>query len=809
MAKVFSDPGAYLNEIDNSLVPAGQEDIGACFIGLAEKGPAFVPTKVNTWSNYTKQFGEQNPNYYMPYALKGYLKYQSPATVIRVLGKSSYSLAVNGAAGKIIGIIGKPVTSGAVAPLTGCYSQSILFGEIYCKSANADGNFTINDRTGNTTTSINFSIAFTSSTSATTVITYSNLTLDPTQTNYIGNVLNTKVSSSETYYWKGGYGYWLPMTGGIGVYSSQSYIGASPYIGQYNSTEGSLQKYNNARTTWIQSQNFGSSSLISAITYDLFKVYNQSDGNSSNTQIKISFANIQASTSPSSSDYGTFDLLVRDFNDTDQNPTIYEQFINCNLDPTSDNYIARIIGDKYRLWNASDKHFDEYGNYVNKSKYVYVKMSDDISNVPSTAVPYGFEAYPVPVYIGVRNAPAVVEQFMCWAPALPTKSVLSVTDYYGIDFTKPIKDALNVSVTHSTNAIRGTTSGTEMMSPYYAVYDMGVQPSCAVDTITSKGSGGGHLTSSAYKKWRKFTVPMYKGWDGIDYSMTVDYNALPTNLENGYLDAISIAGEDSEADYTDIYIPGVSDSTVTTAMIDAITERADAFYVADIGQKTSSIATVQSNADAIDSSYVGCYFPWIQVHDSKINCYVWVPPSVLLASVIAYNDKVAAPWYPPAGLKRGTSPTARDTYLVLNSSDRSDLYSHGINPIANFRKEGIVVWGQKKLQKRPSALDRINVRRLVVNIKKIVKRIVMGMIFDQAGPEFWTEFIDKVTPKLEDIKNRKGLYSYDVIMDSSLNTAEVEAQRQVKGQIRITPTKAGEFINVDMIIDSTGVSFTS
>jgi len=203
------------------------------------------------------------------------------------------------------------------------------------------------------------------------------------------------------------------------------------------------------------------------------------------------------------------------------------------------------------------------------------------------------------------------------------------------------------------------------------------------------------------------------------------------------------------------------------------------------------------------------FFCWIQIQDTHNNKFVYVPPSVLAAEVFAFSDSVSDVWNAPAGLRRGQLTRAKDTYMNLTPQDRSDLYTRGINPIANFKNsDGIIVWGQKTLQKRKSKLDRINVRRLVVKVKRFVKQVSLQLVFEQSGPELWTEFINKVSPFLEDIKAKKGLYSYQVIMDDTMNNSDTEARRTLKGAIRLNPSVSAEFIDIGITVTSTSVTFT-
>ena len=769
----FESPGVFFTEIDKSYIEPSPPRYGFGFIGLTEKGPAFEPIKVETWSDFTALFGDENSDYYLPYAVKGYLKYANPATIIRVLGLAIYTQTVAGATGYPYAIINSSSLTTNAAP--------ILYGEIYTRG-------TVEILQANTG-SQNFTLALSGSAGA--IETHSGLSLDPNATSYFEKVLNTTPSSSYYYYVKGGYNW--NYASGIDLHITQSSLSLIP--GKYDAAVGDLSKYNNAQTTWIQSQNFGTSSE-SRITFDLFKVHSLSDGDNSNNNIKVSIANIEQSPNLTATEYGTFDLYVRDYADNDNSPVFIEQFSKLTLDPNANNFIGKVIGDKYRAWSLSDGHFTEQGNYPVKSKYIRVELSTDMENTPKTAVPYGFEAYHTPAQIipsGAGTTNTVLTD------GLPTSAVSSVRDYFGINFREKISDAFMVSVTHSI--------GSQSDSNYYAIYDLGTENSCAISSNTEVGGGGGHLSSSAYKKWRKFTLPLYRGFNCYDPSANLDYNSLSTTLDQGFMQAAKIAGNEEEMDVTDLFIPGISDSSIIEEILTNTENRADVFAVVDLAALTDTVATAQSNADGYNTSYGGTYYPWIQIFDAKSNKYVFVPPSVVIPEIFAFTDKTKGSWFAPAGITRGKIDKAIDAYITLTNDDRSDLYNHGVNPIATFKTDGIVVWGQKTLQKKASKLDRINVRRLMIEIKKFVRFQAMQMAFEQAGPEFWNEFINRVTPFLEDIKNRKGLYDYKVIMDESLNPPEIEERRQVRGMIRLNPQVSGEYFDISFIIDATGASF--
>jgi phage tail sheath protein FI len=201
------------------------------------------------------------------------------------------------------------------------------------------------------------------------------------------------------------------------------------------------------------------------------------------------------------------------------------------------------------------------------------------------------------------------------------------------------------------------------------------------------------------------------------------------------------------------------------------------------------------------------YWPWCQTIDPKTGKTVWIPASVAMAGVFAFNDAVAAPWYAPAGLNRGGITTVTQTERKLSQAQRDSLYVAGINPIATFPGQGIVAYGQKTLQKRSSALDRVNVRRLLIELKGYIGDIAKTLVFEQNTLATRTRFLSQVNPYLESVASRQGLYAYKVVMDDTNNTPDVIDRNQLVGKIFIQPAKAIEFVLLNFTITPTGAVF--
>jgi phage tail sheath protein FI len=227
----------------------------------------------------------------------------------------------------------------------------------------------------------------------------------------------------------------------------------------------------------------------------------------------------------------------------------------------------------------------------------------------------------------------------------------------------------------------------------------------------------------------------------------------------------------------------------------------------DTNAYSDSISQAVTQAEAIDSNYAATYYPWVKTIDVNTNKLISVPPSVLLPGVFASNDRVAAEWFAPAGLNRGGLIGAVSVQNRLTQSEKDTLYEAKVNPIVQFPGQGIVVFGQKTLQDKPSALDRINVRRLLLTVRKYIASTSRYLVFEQNTAETRNRFLNIVNPYLEAIQQRQGLYAFKVVMDASNNTPDVIDRNIMKGAIYLQPTKTAEFIQIDFNILPTGAAF--
>jgi hypothetical protein len=347
--------------------------------------------------------------------------------------------------------------------------------------------------------------------------------------------------------------------------------------------------------------------------------------------------------------------------------------------------------------------------------------------------------------------------------------------------------------------------------------------------------------------FNKFTVPMFGGFNGTDIRETNPFNnyyaatpSLTTNAKfNSIRQAIDSCGDPDIVEGNVMCAPGIGTTAksiaLTNHMLDVCRRRGDMLAVIDIEggyQPAPDRASWVANGDTttanrgkastaasslktrqINNSYGACYYPWIQVRDADSGVSFYAPPSIAAIGTYAYSEAQSEVWFAPAGFTRGgLSEGAGGIPIIgvterLSSKDRDTLYENNINPIASFPAEGLVVFGQKTLQATRSALDRVNVRRLMIHVKKEISRISAGVLFDPNTQVTWDRFTGQARPFLESVKARLGLEDYKIILDSTTTTPDMIDRNIMYAKIFLKPTRAIEFIAVDFIITNTGASF--
>jgi len=277
-----------------------------------------------------------------------------------------------------------------------------------------------------------------------------------------------------------------------------------------------------------------------------------------------------------------------------------------------------------------------------------------------------------------------------------------------------------------------------------------------------------------------------------------------------YDESIALMANQDEYKYNLIVVPGLTrenHSSQISSVIDNSQQRGDAIAVVDMVNYNDTITGTLTQASGIDSSYAATYWPWVQTIDPDLGDQVWVPASTMIPGVFAFNDNSSEAWFAPAGLNRGGLSTVIRAERKLTNGNRDTLYQGNVNPIATFPNTGVVVFGQKTLQKRASALDRVNVRRLLIELKSYISQIADQLVFEQNTIATRNNFLSQVNPYLESVQQRQGLYAFKVVMDDTNNTPDVIDRNQLVGQIYIQPTRTAEFIYLDFNILPTGATF--
>jgi len=819
MEKLVS-PGVFTEEKDLSFLPQGIAAIGAAFIGPTIKGPAGVPTTVTSFGEFEQVFGTTHPNYYLPYAAKEYLVNSNQLTVVRTLPDDGYKVSKVVALSAEYSASNGDVTSSFVALL---HPSQILSetADFFNGTTQLFNESTIEIlTTGSGLSNLIVSGAFTVDTAAFPgtldyIATYNSMSLNPSATNFIGKTLGLKAQSTKDPV----YLYNMFSTRASEMYSGSAttYVSMSFSLVDMDFRES----YKEAETPWIISQ------TVNNTNFNLFKLHTIADGVHSNYEIKTIISNIRPAGTVAGSEYGSFTVTIRAVDqtqlqllgspfttqDSDTRPNVLESFDNVNLDPNSPRYIARVIGDRYKTFSNGKVIIN--GNYSNKSKYVYVEVDANVDKgvYSSVLVPFGHAALFSPLPSTVANVPAAKLVTSQDVSGLYNKRIV-----FGFDYALTANDNSNyLKPIPLVNATVGANSAF-LLSNYNQSANAGYP------TVATAYSGSIDLSSNTSVESRKFVVPFQGGADGIQPNRRslVGADIVAANTQGFDLSSTSAAGfsvyknaidtlsNPDEYDVNMVAMPGVIYS-LHPAVIDyassMVLDRGDAFLVFDSNTISDNITTAVSTVEAIDNNYAGTYYPWVKVMDTNANKPTWVPPSVVIPGVLAFNDKVSAEWYAPAGLNRGGLTSVTDVYTRLTHAERDELYEGRINPIATFPGVGVAVWGQKTLQAKPSALDRINVRRLLITVKKYIASATKYLVFEQNTAATRNRFLNIVNPYLESIQQRQGLYAFRVVMDETNNTPDLIDRNIMYGNIFLQPTKTAEFIVIDFNITPTGASF--
>ena len=684
-------------------------------------------------------------------------------------------------------------------------------------------------------------------------------------------------------------------------------------------------RFQNAFSPWVISQKFGGQ------WQNLFKFHARSDGAVSSNEFKVTIENIQASTNASNK-YGTFDVAIRKFDDVDVQPVVLESFRGLTLDPTSDRYIAKVIGD-------TDTYFDfdqpvgkqrlvVEGDYPNVSQYVFIELSPGLKDgsIDPAALPVGFRGpnhlvlggttvngagsiltgstldpgntlssttkiadamksvkepgFPMRRNLAVGVSPKqVVQPALTWGiqfellddASQPNKnqmidsSLISFSKYFP-SFHSSLQgpwigdnagvanvggavldsDAYNNNIftLERVEVVTGTNDRPDPTQWAVAQYRRGGSASGSIQDINNNWKGTrfldpakdfGHLPT---KQYLKFTFPMQGGFDGVNV-FNGDKSELTNNAvlrefvdstnQGGtsgptlaaYRKAIDVLSNKTDADIQLLAIPGIRDTSVTDYAVSAVETRFDSLYLMDIQENddvaaivtgslqnvnvTNTVATLQ--ARGLDSSFAAAYFPDVVITDPATKTNVQVPPSVAVLGAFALNDKIGFPWFAPAGFTRGALASVLETQVKLNQDNLDTIYSADINPITRFPgTPQPVVFGQKTLLAAQSALDRVNVRRLLIDVRRKVRQVANNFIFEPNRASTLAAFSAAVTPILASVQAQQGLDRFSVRIDTTTTTQADVENNTIRGKIFLQPTRSVEFISLDFVVTNAGAT---
>ena len=625
----------------------------------------------------------------------------------------------------------------------------------------------------------------------------------------------------------------------------------------------------NASTGMVVAQHTGEAGDFTTTGLkDLFRLEAIDSGEHANANIKISISDIKASSNEDVNPYGSFTVEVRAANDTDARKKVLETFTNCNLNHESPDYIAAKIGDKYADWSDADSRFIEYGDYDNKSSYIRVADIATINN--KSLLPFGFRGpqtyigHEVDTSGTISGDNNLINEGSISAGAVPLsisgpKHALRVSSsdggltdptaaYFGADMSKESGKGFEKSnidlnrllpeiaanqkadsfVFTLDNLKRITIEGEE--SPHVAHVEGSRQ---AGTSLNSTGTDDYQNVLDA--GFNKFTMPMVGGFDGFDVTEADPLrNGLMTGDErssspvNTLKRAINMVSDPELIEMNLACVPGITAPAITNHLVDTCERRADALAIIDLeggyepAHESSSGADVgsaksvvtEAKTRAMNTSYACAYHPWIQSKDEfGSGKMLWLPPSIAALGTFASTDRNSAPWFAPAGFTRGGLTDGSAGIPVsgvrehLTRKMRDSLYENNINPIAKFPAEGIVIFGQKTLQASDSALDRVNVRRLMLHVKKGISRIASTLLFDQNLDVTWERFSSQANGFLADVQSRLGLTEFRVVLDETTTTADLVDRNTMYAKVFLKPARSIEFIAVDFVIQKTGASF--
>ena len=754
MAEKIISPGVFTNEIDQTFLPSAVADIGAALVGPTLKGPAGIPTIVTSFSDFQAKFGDvvtsgsDKVQFLTSHTAEQYLQNSDTLTVVRVMADGA------GAVAPATAILGSTGSTTAATQATGSFFiQPMVVGS----------------RTAPFLTKFGDTVE---------------ITVGSTEFRFIAaDPVAIPADSSPVFFFSTG-----SVTG-----SSTETAGNGIFAGGAHNL---IQKVNAAgigvSMSFAQTAKSGSLAFTASaagIGGNRITVDTGSGGSLGNAR----FGNTNA---------GTNSFLVGGTNAGGSTVnsftlrTIADGTIMNNADTTARTNNVLVSGSvhnvRYEVTNVNAKKgtftlLIRAGNDNSKRKqtlesYTGINLDPNSSNYIGKAI--GDQRQQVKTD-GTTKYLELTGSFPNKSRFVTVEKITNTVDY--------LDENGNVRVPANSASLPNPGSGSNN-GGFNGASD-------GLIGFDSLGNQNGSLSGK---------VNFYDEISTQTQGFTPDDT---TDADGGaaYAQALDLLANQDEFDVNLILLPGLvhsEHSAVTNKAIDVCEDRGDCFAIIDpvVYAKNPSDAVTQ--AEAVDSNFAAMYYPWIKVPDSQVaGTQRWVPPSVVLGGVYAFNDRVAHPWFAPAGLNRGGITTAIQAQRKLTQNNRDTLYDSNVNPIATFPGQGVTVFGQKTLQKKNSALDRINVRRLLIRVKKFIASSSRFLVFEQNTASTRRRFLGIVNPFLENVQSQSGLSAFRVVMDETNNTPDTIDRNQLVGQLFLQPTRTAEFIVLDFTVQPTGASF--
>jgi len=814
--KIIS-PGVFTNEIDQTFLPAAVEDIGAALIGPTVRGPAGIPTVVNSYSEFKAMFGDtfssgsssvtRNFQYFTSLTAKEYLKHNSPLTVIRVLagdyGKASATISssidpsqVGGSTFATMSVSMSRLVHSETPGTSGFISCSLSYGD---HAQGGGGSKTVTFFVGATASfgrSTDESLFLSGIESRSSAVVWIDsgsaaLQMGASFRNEINNSssifpggLSASLSPANTANDADVLKLVFGQPGAFGVYGGQHYT-SSGNAGQVfgGSQSGSLPTFHTGSKTNTNATNginpFVPNPSGSVTTKNALGATGQfffGGGHDLNSSTSPSFKTV---------------LKLHTLSDGAELNSR-----SSNWSTTGSTFYNRESGNG-QLVSGSRNNFKWEITNVNKEKGTFsftIRRGTDTDRRKQVLEKWN----DVSLDPNATNyvAKVVGDQYFTLNDSGGNTPYVSVTG----DYTNRSK-YVRVEVIETT--VNYLDENGEVATPAYSAS----LPAYA--SGSNSGSFGGSFSGGS-----DGTVQHPKNF----YHNITDTNSQGLNLnvaakgKTSYEDAINLIGNPDEFDINLVMMPGVVDAgtgggSLIGKAISMCENRGDCFLIADPTFYGATIGTATGEAESRDSSYAAMYYPWVQIANAELNENVFVPPSVAMAGIYAFNDKVAHPWFAPAGLNRGIIDMAVQAERKLIHGHRDELYESNVNPIATFPGQGVCVWGQKTLQKKATSLDRVNVRRLLIKLKKFFASTARFLVFEQNDAKTRNRFLNIVNPFMEQVQSNSGVEVFRVVMDDTNNTPDIIDRNILYGQIFIQPTRSAEFIVLDFTVQPTGATF--